>query len=191
MYHATGCIFNCEAHRSCQTNIICPESGEYCEINCFAGYSCYLATINSQNSQNVVVNFIGDYSGAESTIYTPGNGGNIHINVQTASRGFRYGNIAAILDTNEIHVLCSLAEDETPTSFYYDCDSISIHALNAQYLNVTAVYNSEFTYSVVDCPLLSYRQGTSCNIDCSYVLLNAHAYICVCSLLFCFFSFFR
>ena len=164
-----GCIFNCRVRGSCQTHIICPESGEYCEINCRARYSCSFVTIHSQNTQNVTINFVGDYSGSEATIYTPGNYGNIYVNVMTVFRGFRYGSIIANTNTNEIHVLCSVAEDPYPSVYYYDCDYLLINASKAQYLNITAAYDSELTDSLIRCPVSSSRASTSCNIDCSYV----------------------
>ena len=166
----TGCIFNCRVRGSCQTHIFCAESGEYCEINCRARYACSFVTIHSKETQDVVVNFIGDYSGSEATIYTPGNYGNIHVNVLTAWRGFRYGSIITDnnTNTNEIHVFCSLAEDPYTMYYYHDCDSMIINAARAQYLNITVFY-SELTDSSIGCPVLSDRSGTSCNIDCSYV----------------------
>ena len=167
--NSLGCIINCTAYKSCTGSIYCSSNGDYCEINCNDDQSCMEATIYGESTKTVIITFDRDYAGYDSTIYAPDNDGSLTVIVKESLKGFRYGTIIDADNSGSITLVCTNKDKEYSGS-YDACDDVFIDATSATFLNVTAVHDGEFTDSTVYCPIDSSYPGTSCLIDCTYVL---------------------
>ena len=154
------CTVECTAEQSCSGEIHCPSGSSCttCNIECTSDSSCKNSIIYSYNCSSVSVTVDGDYSLESSTVYAPGDNGQLIIVADSTDYGFHQSTVYADKETNKIKIECYDREQVNDGSGNYapravcECCGNTIYATDSSYFEWQCQSTTDCGVNEIYCP---------------------------------------